>query len=125
MKPGRLKLRDKSSPDRFESFLIKKTESTVDKAFLWLAILKLLKKKSMSGEELRRTLTSKGFVVPHRNTVYSTLKMLKVMKMIEEAGPIFTERGKEKPYTITEKGGKIFSRATEHLKTRMTLLHLV
>jgi len=121
----RFKLRDRRSPDAFESFLIKRTESMVDRAFLWLMILKLLEKRSMSGERLRRVLASKGLKMFHRNTLYGTLKTLKFMKMIEPTDQIITRRGKEKPYRITEKGVKILSRAERHLRTRMTLLHLI
>ena len=97
----------------------------VDRAFLWLSILKLLKKKSMSGEELRRTLASKRFNTPHRNTLYSTLKTLRLMKFIEQTAPVITERGKEKPYRVTEKGVQVLSRAEAHLQTRMMLLRMV
>lgn len=121
----RFKLRDKSSPDAFEKFLIGKTEWMVDTAFTWLMILKLVRNKPMCGMEIRRALTSKGLNTPHKTTLYTTLKMLKTMKMVEATNPIITERGKQKPYRATEKGKKILDRATKHLKTRMTLLYLV
>lgn len=113
-------LRDKDSPDAFERFLIKRTESAVDTAFLWLLILKLLNKKPMSAMEIRRSLTSLN--TPHKTTLYTTLKMLEAMKMIEATEPVITERGKEKPYRATEKGKKILSRAIHHLKSRLELL---
>lgn len=94
----------------------------VDTAFRWLIILKLLRKKPMSGMEIRRTLTSKGFNMPHKTTLYTTLKMLEAMKMIEATKRVITERGKEKPYRVTEKGIKILSRAIRHLKSRLKLL---
>jgi len=115
-------MRGKSTPDAFERFLIRKTESMVDTAFRWLLILKLLSKKPMSAMQIRRALTSKGFNMPHKTTMYANLKMLKTMKMIESANAVVTERGKEKPYVITEKGRKILSRAFSHLKSRLELL---
>jgi len=115
-----VRLRDKDSPDAFERFLIKRTESAVDTAFLWLLILKLLNKKPMSAMEVRRSLTR--FNTPHKTTLYATVKMLQAMKMIEATGPVVTERGKEKPYMVTEKGRKILSRAIHHLRSRLELL---
>jgi len=89
---------------------------------MWLMILKLLRKKTMSGMEIKRALTSKGFNMPHKTTLYTTLKMLETMKMIESTKRVVTERGKEEPYRVTEKGIKILSRAIQQLKNRPKLL---
>ena len=97
--------------DPFERLLVVTTETFVQKGFLWILILKTLKNRPTYGYDLRKII-SKKFAIPHQATLYSTLKMMRLMGLIKPE-----KRGRCKFYHVTPKGEKILIRATRHLKS--------
>ncbi len=78
------------------------------KGFLNFLILRLISKKNMSGEEIRRELEKRKGSKPSPGTIYPVLKTLKENKWIEEV----KDNKKEKKYKITLKGKKELKNAT-------------
>ena len=78
------------------------------KGFLTFLVLKLIKKKNMSGEEIREELRRRKGSRPSPGTVYPVLKNLKTYGWIEE----IKSKGKEKKYKITVKGKRELESAT-------------
>ena len=72
------------------------------RGFLTFLVLKLIKNKNMSGEELRKEFEKRKGSKPSPGTIYPVLKMLKENNFIEE----IKEGAKEKKYKITNKGKK-------------------
>ena len=79
------------------------------KGFLSFSVLRLISKKSMSGEEIRDELEKRRGTRPSAGTVYPVLKSLKMDGFIEE----IKVTSKEKRYKLTEKGNKELKIATE------------
>lgn len=98
--------------DQFENFLIQRTEQTVNTAFLWLLILKELHQQPQPSAQLRKQIARKHHN-PHRTTFYSSVYVLKTMKLIEN---------NEGNLQVTLKGKEILSRAVQHLKSNLVII---
>jgi len=72
-------------------------------------VLKLISKKSMSGEEIREEIKARKGSRPSPGTVYPVLKSLSENGFIEE----IKSSGKVKKYRITKKGRKEIKNATK------------
>ena len=72
------------------------------KGFLSFLVLRLINKKNMSGEELRKELEERRGSRPSAGTIYPVLKSLSNKGLIEE----IKDSGKEKKYCITKRGQK-------------------
>ena len=79
------------------------------KGFLTFIVLKLISKKNMSGEEIRKEMLKRKGSKPSPGTIYPVLKSLSKSKWIEE----IKHQGKEKKYKITRKGKKELDIATK------------
>lgn len=79
------------------------------KGFLTFIVLRLISKKSMSGEDVREEIRKRKGTRPSPGTVYPVLKYLKKSGFIEE----IISKGKTKRYKITKKGKKELSEATK------------
>jgi DNA-binding HxlR family transcriptional regulator len=93
--------------------LIKKTERVVETGFLWLRILKALKREPTTMSELRRRISP----IPHMYTFQMNLYLMERLGLVRREG-----RGYSKTWYITEKGCQVLERATKHLKEQMELL---
>lgn len=78
------------------------------KGFLTFLVLRIIKKKPTSGEDIRQELEKRKGCKPSAGTVYPVLKYLKESGLIEETD----EAGKEKKYVLTDKGKKELELAT-------------
>jgi len=78
------------------------------KGFLTFLVLRLIKKKSSSGEDIRQELEKRKGCKPSAGTIYPVLKYLKESTLIEET----SDGAKEKKYSLTEKGKKELEVAT-------------
>ncbi|MBI4146281.1 PadR family transcriptional regulator [Candidatus Woesearchaeota archaeon] len=72
------------------------------KGFLTFLILRMISKKSMSGDEIRDEMEKRKGCRPSPGTVYPVLKELSRNGLIEEV----KESGREKKYKITPSGQK-------------------
>lgn len=79
------------------------------RGFLTFTVLRLVRKKPMSGEELRRELERRKGSKPSPGTIYPVLKSMSESGWITEA----SSGGKEKKYKITLKGRKELYAATK------------
>jgi DNA-binding PadR family transcriptional regulator len=79
------------------------------KGFLNFIILRLISKKAMSGQTIRAEIGKRKGCAPSAGTIYPVLKFLKENALIEEK----TKGGKEKKYTITERGKKELAISTK------------
>ena len=71
-------------------------------------VLRMMSKKSMSGEDLRQEIKKRKGVKPSSGTIYPVLKCLSEASLIEE----LKGSGKEKKYRITKKGQQELNNAT-------------
>jgi DNA-binding HxlR family transcriptional regulator len=94
-------------------YLVEKTEKAVETAFLWLKILKALKRRPSYMSELRRQL--KPF--PPMRTLQINMYLMEKLGLIRRDSP-----GRLKKWYVTEKGLSILERATEHLRKQMEML---
>ena len=78
------------------------------RGFLTFTVLRLISKKSMSGDEIRDELEQRKGSRPSPGTIYPVLKSLVENGWIVEIG----KSGKEKKYGITPKGKKEVEAAT-------------
>lgn len=106
-------IRTSIEPDKFESFLISKTEQTVNTAFLWLLILKELNQQPLTTTQLKKKIAYKYNNHPHRSTFYTGVYLLQTMKFIQKT---------EKLYAITPKGKLILDRAIKHIKSNLAII---
>ena len=99
--------------DSFEKFLISRVERTLETGLLFLIILKLLKRRSMAGSEVRKVISTAGFSCPHQTTLYTHLAILRTMKLVkgEDVG-----KGHRRKLHVTEKGLAVLEHAEEHLE---------
>ena len=72
------------------------------KGFLSFMVLRLISKKNMSGEEIRKELLERRGNRPSPGTIYPVLKSLSDKGLIEE----IKDKGREKKYRITRIGAK-------------------
>ena|SRR3989338_388265 len=79
------------------------------KGFLSFLVLRLIKNKPMSGEEIRQELLKRKGHKPSPGTIYPVLKTLSGNKWIE----VVEGKTKEKKYRITLKGKKECGEATK------------
>lgn len=78
------------------------------RGFLSFIVLRLIKKKELSGEELRKELEKRKGCKPSPGTIYPVLKYLNENKLIQEVN----NKGKNKKYKITKNGEKELEIAT-------------
>jgi len=78
------------------------------KGFLAFIVLKLISKKNMSGEEIRKEIKKRKGTKPSPGTIYPVLKSLSKSGFIVE----IKGSGKSKKYKLTKKGHKEFNSAT-------------
>lgn len=78
------------------------------KGFLTFTVLRLISKKNMSGEEIRKEIMKRKGTKPSPGTVYPVLKYLKQNGFIAE----IKNNSKTKRYKITKKGIKELKEAT-------------
>lgn len=83
------------------------------RGFLSFMILKLLGKRSMSGEEISQEIKKRKGTKPSPGTVYPALKSLSKSGFIE----IKNGAGKVKKYSLTKKGHKELNSATRKFCT--------
>jgi len=93
--------------------LIERTEKAVETAFLWLRILKALKRKPSYMSELRRELNPQ----PHMTTFQINLYLMEKIGLVRREGS-----GRMKTWHITEEGLRVLERATEHLRKQLEML---
>jgi PadR family transcriptional regulator, regulatory protein PadR len=79
------------------------------KGFLSFLVLRLIRNRSMSGEEIRQELEKRKGHKPSPGTIYPVLKTLSENKWIEAVD----SKTKEKKYQITAKGKKEVEEATK------------
>ena len=79
------------------------------RGFLSFIVLKLISKKSMSGEDIRMELKKRKGSKPSPGTIYPVLKVLSESGFIEE----MKGSGKVKKYRLTKKGQKELKTATK------------
>ena len=78
------------------------------KGYLSFLVLRLIKNKCMSGDEIRKEIEKRKGTKPSPGTIYPVLKELKGHGWIKE-----TEcEGREKKYVLTGEGKKEVERAT-------------
>jgi len=77
------------------------------KGFLSFLVLRLISKKTISGEEIRCEIERRRGQKPSPGTIYPVLKSLSENKWIESK-----DESKEKKYTLTEEGKKELKDAT-------------
>lgn len=83
------------------------------KGFLSFIVLKLISKKSISGEEIREELKERKGSMPSPGTIYPVLKALHENGFIKEAKIKESKSsGKTKKYELTKKGKKEAAAAT-------------
>lgn len=78
------------------------------KGFLSFIVLKLISKKPMSGDDIRKELAKRRGSKPSPGTIYPVLKSLSESGFIKEA----KDGGKTKMYNLTKKGRKEVKLAT-------------
>jgi len=78
------------------------------RGFLSFLVLRLIKKKPMSGEELRQELEKRKGSRPSPGTIYPVLKSLSENGLIKE----IKDEGKEKKYELTKNGQQEMKIAT-------------
>ena len=78
------------------------------RGFLTFIVLKLISKKNMSGEDIRKEMEKRKGTKPSPGTVYPVLKMLNENDFIEEV----PNGGKTKKYKLTKKGKRELEVAT-------------
>lgn len=78
------------------------------RGFLAFIVLKLISKKNMSGEEIRREMEKRKGTKPSPGTVYPVLKALNESGFIRE----IKNSGKTKRYRLTGKGKKELDKST-------------
>ncbi len=79
------------------------------RGFLTFMVLRLISKKNISGEDIRKELEKRKGCRPSPGTIYPVLKYLKNNELIQE----IKDGGKEKKYKITDKGLKEIGLATK------------
>ena len=79
------------------------------KGFLSFIVLKLISKKNMSGEEIRKELKVRKGTKPRPGTIYPVLKSLSKNGFIEE----IKKNSKTKKYRLTKKGSREIKIATK------------
>src|SRR3989338_1485422 len=72
------------------------------RGFLSFIVLRLIAKKNMSGEEIRKEIEKRKGAKPSPGTIYPVLKALRKSWLIQEV----KDGGKEKKYRLTKKGQK-------------------
>jgi len=102
-----------SELDAFERFLVNRTEKAVEYGFLWIKVLKLLKRRSHKYIEVQRSLNPR----PHLATLHATLLMMQKMGLVKRL-----KEGHNSVYSITEKGEKVLGRAVNHLRTQIRMI---
>ena len=83
------------------------------KGFLSFIVLKLISKKNMSGDDIRKELAKRRGSKPSPGTVYPVLKSLSKSGFIIE----IKDGGKSKRYKLTKKGRKEARLATRKFCT--------
>ena len=78
------------------------------KGFLSFLVLRLISKRDMSGQDIRKELEQRKGCMPSAGTIYPVLKNLSAAGMIKSNGT-----GKIKQYHLTEKGKKELATATK------------
>ena len=78
------------------------------RGFLTFIVLKLISKKNMSGEDIRKEMEKRKGTKPSPGTVYPVLKMLNENDFIKEV----PNGGKTKRYKLTKKGKRELEVAT-------------
>ena len=78
------------------------------KGFLSFIVLKLISKKNMSGDDIRKELAKRRGSKPSPGTIYPVLKSLRKSGFIKE----IKDGGKIKKYNLTKKGQKEVKLAT-------------
>ena len=78
------------------------------RGFLSFIVLRLISKKSMSGEDIREEIKKRKGSKPSPGTIYPVLKALSENGFIQEV----KDGGKEKKYKLTKKGQKELKVAT-------------
>ncbi|MBI3027569.1 PadR family transcriptional regulator [Candidatus Woesearchaeota archaeon] len=78
------------------------------RGFLSFIVLRLISRKSMSGEDIREEIKKRRGTKPSPGTVYPVLKTLSENGFIKEV----EYAGKEKKYKLTSKGKKELAMAT-------------
>ena len=79
------------------------------RGFLSFIVLRLIAKKNMSGEDIRREIEKRKGAKPSPGTVYPVLKALSESRFIQEV----KDGGKEKKYKLTKKGKNELKIATK------------
>jgi len=92
----------------FHAFYRRMTKCCDMRGYLSFLVLRLIKKKTMSGKELTEELAKRKGTKPSPGTIYPVLKELVKNKWIEE---VDTE-GREKSYQLTAQGKKEVKQAT-------------
>ena len=70
------------------------------KGFLSFLVLRMISKKNMSGEEIRKELMKRKGSKPSPGTIYPVLKSLKQKGLIKETN----DKGRTKKYKLTIEG---------------------
>ena len=83
------------------------------KGFLSFIVLKLISKKNMSGDDIRKELAKRRGSKPSPGTIYPVLKSLRKSGFIKE----IKDGGKTKMYNLTKKGQKEVKLATRKFCT--------
>ncbi len=78
------------------------------RGFLAFTVLRLMAKKKMSGEDIRKELEKRKGSKPSPGTIYPVLKSLSENGWIEE----LKDSGKEKKYRLTREGKRELDAAT-------------
>lgn len=78
------------------------------RGFLSFIVLRLISKKNMSGEDIRKEMKKRKGAKPSPGTIYPVLKALSESGFIQEV----KDSGKEKKYKLTKKGQKELKAAT-------------
>ena len=79
------------------------------RGFLTFNVLRLVSKRGMSGEDLRKELERRKGSRPSPGTIYPVLKSMSENGWIREN----SRGGKERRYVITARGRKVLEAATE------------
>jgi len=101
-----------SDLDAFERLLVNRTEKAVEYGFLWIKVLKRLKRPH-KYVEIQRSLNPR----PHLATLHATLLMMRKMGLVKRQ-----KEGHNSVYSITEKGEKVLQRAINHLRKQMRMI---
>ncbi len=79
------------------------------RGFLSFIVLRLIRKKNMSGEDIRAEIKKRRGTKPSPGTIYPVLKALSESGFIQEV----KNGGKEKKYKLTKRGKKELNVATK------------